>query len=451
MDISSFALLGQNAIIDLQNQGLLFTDIEHLCLQDVRFHNGGSDLKTAGGAVEVKISKRLGDGATLRMWRTKIWDSEAQYGGAINTQASARIHIVVFDCLVERNMAKYGGGAYFEGLFAGNEKESDEENIARFQASATTMEPVDSRINGNTATLQAGGLEVIGASRFVMRGSSVSSNAVQASRDSQIGTENKPSIGGLKLSGCEMEVVILDSVVSGNRIVGGSELLGGGGVFAEEIKSITLHRSTLSHNRGAHRGGGALLEGVSMVRIEETFISDNRAIESGGGMHFQESHDNCKNSRLTKRKDTDVFLRGCTVSANSADSGGGGLCFRDVRNATLFSMRVAGNVASGSGGGIKHYTSGSSSRLATTTRFLRYTMLLSDSHVSNNSAESGGGVSADATARYHARGSQKVSAIVLQSTVLQDNQANNGGLIGPNRAQNTTKQIIDVCFSGFLI
>ena len=201
MDISSFALLGQNAIIDLQNQGLLFTDIEHLCLQDVRFHNGGSDLKTAGGAIEVKISKRLGDGATLRMWRTKIWDSEAQYGGAINTQASARIHIVVFDCLVERNMAKYGGGAYFEGLFAGNEKESDEENIARFQASATTMELVDSRINGNTATLQAGGLEVIGASRFVMRGSSVSSNAVQASRDSQIGTENKPSIGGLKQSG----------------------------------------------------------------------------------------------------------------------------------------------------------------------------------------------------------------------------------------------------------
>ncbi len=234
-------------------------------------------------------------------------------------------------------------------------------------------------ISGNSASFAAGGITTYGD--LTVTSSTISGNSTGGD-----GGAIRASSGNI--------VTITDSLISGNKAAGY-----GGGVAGYKA-DFTVTRSTISHNSAGRQGGGISARmadsgltltktvtitdstitgnsagssggGVSssslrilIVTITNSTISGNSAVSRGGGVYMRA--DGTINAR--------TILANCTVTNNTAGSGGGAAGIGFSTPIVLDRTTVSGNTASGFGGGI------AADRL-----------VMDNSTISGNTADAGGG------------------------------------------------------------
>jgi len=144
-------------------------------------------------------------------------------------------------------------------------------------------------------------------------------------------------------------------------------------------------------NNQASNGGGIDLGSNGRLTMLNCSMTGNTASSSGGALYAH--------------NDTVVIINTSTITGNRANGGDGGAIYGDSRSAMLFTnSTITGNSASGSGGGIYTYGTGTLSTVSSTiARNVANnrgggisadfgSVDLSNSTISGNSAQSGGGI-----------------------------------------------------------
>jgi predicted outer membrane repeat protein len=227
--------------------------------------------------------------------------------------------------------------------------------------------------------------------------------------------------GGIRVANAEL--VIRDTVVTGNRTAGN-----GGGIDittgSPGTDNLTLVRSTVSHNVAGRQGGGIF--GPGTASLTDSTVLRNTATLDGGGititMALMNNSTVSGNTAITGDGAIDAttaILANCTVSSNTAVDGGG----ISAGTATLANSTVSGNTAiNGFGGGISAGT-----------------VTLTNCTVSGNTAkDAGGGITADTVTLTNSTisGNSSVSGsgggieaitLTLLNVTVTDNSAHFGG------------------------
>jgi len=215
------------------------------------------------------------------------------------------------------------------------------------------------------------------------------------------------------------------SVVSSNTatdVVGG-----GGGVWSDGTLNVT--DSTITSNTAANAGGGIHNISGGDVVITNSTVSNNNAAAAGGILNNNGadsgSTTTISGSTVSGNGATDVAglggggiynisaptdlnpasltITNSTISGNTSANAGAAGIRNDESTAGLTGATITGNVATGSGGGIR--TSG--------------TMTVTNSTISSNSAtSSGGGIALEGGA---------TSTLSVSGSVIDDNTATSGG------------------------
>ena len=214
------------------------------------------------------------------------------------------------------------------------------------------------------------------------------------------------------------------------------------------ISNVTLENLTLRGGEaGTGDGGGLYLSNVSNCTITNCFIRHNDAAR-GGGIFAT----NCG-----------IDLVGCTITQNTADTQGGGLCFLGTNwAATLDECVVRGNYSASIGGGIYAELSSEASTGCS--------LSLTDSTVSANVGQtSGGGIYSynytpayamagtltDCTLSFNAASTTSGGGLysydaswTIDDSVILDNYAGTGGTGGGLSLRNGSHILRNVLFGG---
>jgi hypothetical protein len=157
---------------------------------------------------------------------------------------------------------------------------------------------------------------------------------------------------GIAISGCaNIDILNCNAI---NNVGGGN----GGGMQIESSTGIKVERCTFSSN-GSMCGGGLFAENSSDIQILSTIFFQNQA-DGGGGLEvFQCASLSINNSILYRNKaqgqdgggiltsgNSNLFIKGCTFSDNSANSSRGGAIFAytgsiDMKNTILWNNSAA--------------------------------------------------------------------------------------------------------------
>jgi predicted outer membrane repeat protein len=190
-------------------------------------------------------------------------------------------------------------------------------------------------------------------------------------------------------------------------------LVQGGGVGNYYDSDPALSNCSINNNMANTWGGGISNKFGCMVTITNCTFSNNTAGE-GGGMYSY--------------NDAEITLIDCIFNGNTTDYDGGGIYHSGVAPATLTNCDFIGNTSGNDGGGM--YKSGPSIASPTSCRFISNTavncgggicsssMTISNSIISGNTAEYGGGL----CSRYNANSS-------LTNCTLTANSASNGNAL----------------------
>ncbi len=180
--------------------------------------------------------------------------------------------------------------------------------------------------------------------------------------------------GAIRNSG---ELTVIHSVFNGN-----TGLMGGGAIFNDINGSTTISNASFTEN-SAFDSGGAILNLSDSINITNSTFSANSA-DDGGAIANQGT----------------LTLTDSTLSNNSADDGGG-----VANSGTLTitrSILLSNSVfLAGAGGGIMNFETG--------------TITVTDSSITNNSADNGGGLFNFGTANF------------TNSTIAGNSVSTNGG------------------------
>lgn len=280
-------------------------------------------------------------GFTITQGRTPtagaVYFIEDYCGGGVWSEASGE----VTNCMIVGNTAESSGGGLFGGVIR---------NSAIVSNTATTGQggggsmaifyqcQIISNRTLNTTSSGSGG----GVSSSVLYESTLAHNRAGTSVLQWGGGADKSILINciVRTNVAERGGGVSGCIVSNSLIEGNAATQHGGGANVS-----SLHNCTIVSNVAAQNGGG-LYEG-SVVRGE---IRYNRAV-SGGGAHSA----TCILSRLMFNSatlgggahggDQHDPLINCIVFGNSATNGGG------VCDISMYSTTVAGNTASGTGGG----------------------------------------------------------------------------------------------------
>ncbi len=212
----------------------------------------------------------------------------------------------------------------------------------------------------------------------------ISTNAVLTVTNSVI-TGNTADVGGaIRNSGGS--VVITNSTISSNFASSG------GGAIYNSNGDLTITNSTISNNTTSDREGGGIDHNSGSVVITNSIISGNSAVLGGGGISNS-------NGPLT--------ITNSTISGNTtSERDGGGIEFNASPHAlTVSGSTISNNSAASDGGGI-YLANGN--------------MFITNSTISGNSADFGGGINTFAGAREGETGR------IINSTIT-DNSANQSG------------------------
>ncbi|MBI3151028.1 MAG: hypothetical protein HYZ21_02755 [Chloroflexi bacterium] len=181
--------------------------------------------------------------------------------------------------------------------------------------------------------------------------------------------------GAIRNSG---ELTVTYSVFNGN-----TGLMGGGAIFNDINGSTTISNTSFTENP-AYESGGAILNLSDSINISNSTFSANSASDDGGAI-----------ANLGTLTLTDSIL-----SNNSADYGGG---VANSGTLTITKSRLSSNSTylAGAGGGIMNFETG--------------TITVTDSSITNNSADNGGGLFNFGTANF------------TNSTIAGNSVSTNGG------------------------
>ncbi|HBL30540.1 MAG TPA: hypothetical protein DD490_27205, partial [Acidobacteria bacterium] len=173
--------------------------------------------------------------------------------------------------------------------------------------------------------------------------------------------------GGLWTDGPTMGLTVRNATISGNTAAGGD---GGGLRVGDAGGAILIEDSTISGNDASTNGGGIELGSPNYnTTLDRVTISGNSAGEQGGGLHVTSTDGGVHFIRRTTISGNDAsgggglfldtpndpfILENSTISGNQATAGdGGGAFFYDLYLGVVMNhVTVAGNTASGSGGGL---------------------------------------------------------------------------------------------------
>ena len=269
-------------------------------------------------------------GASLTLRRITVTNGmSASRGGAIHSEGT----LLVIDSVISESTATdRAGGIYNDG---------------------GTLTVTDSTVSGNSAGQRAGGIYNDGGTLTVS--------------DSTLSDNSADQRGG-GIYNEDGDATLTECTVSGN-----SAVQRGGGLYIES-GSVSMRDCTVGDDNTSDGDGGGIYNESNNVTIHESTISDNTADQHGGGIYNDQGN---------------MFLTETVLSNNEASSGNGGGIYNDMGHVELMESVVGGespadgNSAGDDGGGI--YTQqpliGNAS------------LLLTESSVSNNTADgSGGGV-----------------------------------------------------------
>jgi len=343
---------------------LFYVDYEaSLTLENVRLSNGNvagleSTLTSseAGGAILASGELIINDsviannyaitGGGITTWNqpttitnTDFIDNEAVKGGAIN---NSNAQLSVTDSTFMDNRAGFSGSTLGSGgaIFSSSEDASvtitgcefSDNQAIRYGGAIrisdhSWLEINDSTLLNNTAGDSGGALSVSLYAVATLNNATISGNQAEKGGGTEIGR-----YGG-------------QIIISGGTISNNTASLQGGGIYNNDIMTIT--GTTISGNH-APEGGGIHNLGPGVLTISLSNIQDNIGSQTGGGI-FNLGH---------------MMVEGSTVSGNQAPEGGG---FKNMSNLSITNCTITENTAAGSGGGIYNSESGSALTITNST------------------------------------------------------------------------------------
>jgi CSLREA domain-containing protein len=272
-----------------------------------------------------------------------------------------------------------------------------------------TLSLVNATIEGNSAAISGGGLNIRGGVVATMSGSTIRAN-------------NAPAAAGIELGNARLTVVNSNVIANVATLRGGGLLLfgtaeytqqggsirenianatGGGGLYLQQTAKTTLTNVNVVDNRAnGTSGSGAGIWGGNTAALSMTggSISGNRSTAFGGAI-FQSGAQS-------------LTLTNVAIERNQA-LGGGGLFLNGV-NVRLSGGRIAENIASTGGGG---------------GAYMENATLVADSttFAENRATQGGGAILALTSGTY-----------TLRNVVADDNVSNSGGAYGFSGAMTVT-------------
>ena len=172
---------------------------------------------------------------------------------------------------------------------------------------------------------------------LVVKGQGPGQTIVQANASSNSGCDAR--VFYIRTSNDSPIFVRLENMTVRHGDISSSQL--GGGIYAAEETDLEIRNCEIAENRidfqgsGFGYGGGLLVEGNSLL-IENSTISGNTCDSNGGGI-CSAIHD-------------DVTIRNCTISGNNSVAGEGGGLY--LQGATIENATIACNSSSNGGDGI---------------------------------------------------------------------------------------------------
>lgn len=162
-------------------------------------------------------------------------------------------------------------------------------------------------------------------------------------------------------------VTMYGGTISDNHVDAAS-YYGGGGVCAHSGGRFTMYGGTISNNESTNDGGGGVtVWGGGLVTIAGGTISGNKATEDGGGIYTNGTLTISGNSVIENNEAGNgggVFYYGYSssnmtisesakIAGNTATGNGGGICFENGKGTLMLNGgSLTGNTATGNGGGV---------------------------------------------------------------------------------------------------
>lgn len=214
--------------------------------------------------------------------------------------------------------------------------------FANLALGSSTLTITGSTFSNNTAEDSGGGVWIDGGASITLVDTNITEN-----------TATEDDGGGLRL---DSDLRTTTFSMTGGSVSDNTAGDRGGGIWSDNMASMTLLNVDVIGNTADSNGGGIYLEtflnGASFSMTGGS-VSENEAGGRGGGLS------------LSSTPDGSVLIDGVTISHNSAENDGGGLqFFIDARGSVLITggTQFIGNEAS-NGGGIHASLDGSSARL----------------------------------------------------------------------------------------
>jgi hypothetical protein len=265
------------------------------------------------------------------------------------------------------------------------------------------------------------------------------------------------------------DIMVTDSVITGNRVEGTGGARGGAGFFwgtggAPGLTNVTFINTTIDGNSSTEESGGwgfrANPDNPFVLNIVNSTISNNSAGSGGGGAFiwiptgdYTNAIVNVTDSTITGNQsgteggglslqNVALTVTNSTIDGNTAAYGGGGLSALGVNLApaggpyypapmtNLIRSTISNNVAYQGGGGIYSYDAN---------------VLLENSTISGNSATGGGGAIYKRTEGLYV-GTPYETLVDLQSSTVTNNTADRGG--GVNTYYYSTARFHNSIISG---
>ncbi len=251
-------------------------------------------------------------------------NAATRYGGGIFVEQATTVSVV--NSSLTANTAVDGAGLYNEdstltvtgSAFSANRASGD--GAGAFVTANGTATFTDVTFSGNLAD---------------GRGGAVLSTGVTTLADSQVVTNQAGTHGGGVAAA--RQLTLTNTVVSGNQAV-----QDGGGVYVFDGGSVTISESSVTENSAGRDGGGLFTTDTVAGTIDRSTIADNTAGNDGGG--------------LVHRGVGNLSVTASTISGNTAGQNGGGLVSGGP--ITALNTTISGNSAAGFGGGVFNEGSG---------------------------------------------------------------------------------------------
>lgn len=279
---------------------------------------------SGGGSVQVFC---IGSGVTATIANLTITDGSANGGGGISNAGT----LTVSGCTITSNEASAcGGGIFSSGSLSLSGSTISENTAGSWSCGGGIYNLGSAAVSNCTISSNSGrhGGGIYSAINMAVSGCTITSNESTGYGGGIFG-----GAGSLSISG---------STISENT-AGTDGSHGGGGIYVGE--SVTVSDCTIADNQCGGDGGG-ILNNEGKLIVNSSTISDNSSCWGGGGVANLWAF---------------VTLINCSVSGNTAGNGstisdGGGILnygtLFSYGTLTLVNVTVAGNSASGNGGGI---------------------------------------------------------------------------------------------------